>query len=93
MVERGKNRREKREVDRISEIEVSGETREGHDTNIFQKKTIHSSKTTSLFSYRFSFYRNRRMEVTARRRVVTVIPAWVDRLSMTCTFQENLMSV
>ena len=39
--------------------------------NSNQRKTFHSITITSMFSYRFSFYRNRRMEVTARRCVVS----------------------
>ena len=67
------------EKNRKIEIRREGFGREnGGDTgtrrtrgNSNQRKTFDSITITSLFSYRFSFYRNRRMEVTARRCVAS----------------------
>ena len=59
------------------------ETREHeeHKVTVTKGKMIHSITITSLFSYRFLFYTNRRMEVTTRRCVAMVIPALVDLLT------------
>ena len=57
MVESRKNGREKREEGRNSKREVSGETREAHDTESFKRNDSFINKTTIFSSYICLFYR------------------------------------